>query len=103
MTLKQIAKKLGGVVDQADVARAILGGQECRIETDGESHRTGNAARYWLSSYERAGLHPNAGEVMGWLENGPATRQYIVEGRPEMRAALAQLLRVDSSRRPRAA
>ena len=48
---------------------------------------------YRLSPYERDGFHPNAGEVMAWLEDRPLPRSRIEEDRPEMRAALKQLVK----------
>lgn len=68
-----------------DVWTAFRNAEEDRIENEGE--------RLWLSKYERAGLHPNAGEVMAWLNDRPLPRQYIEEDRPEMQAALKQLIR----------
>ena len=68
-TVAEITTKSKLTVDKIETA--YLDAQEERIETD---HKSGSKQRFWLSRYERQGLHPNAGEVMGWLEDRPVPR-----------------------------
>jgi len=78
-----------------DEVREVFTGAdaEYRIEDD-RSDGWQSVRRLCLSEYERAGLHPNASEVMAWLERGPKPRLYIEEYRPpEMKAALKQLIK----------
>ena len=83
-TYKEIAAATR--LTEGEVWTAVRGAEEDRIGDN-------NGERVWLSEYELAGLHPNAGEVMAWLKDGPLPRLYIEEHRREMRAALNQLVK----------
>jgi hypothetical protein len=94
LTAREIAAKTG--LTLAEIQTACLRAEENRIETDNRPADTGvfagSTTLFWLSAYERAGLHPNAGEVMSWLSQ-PLPREYVEKHRPEMKAALAELLK----------
>jgi len=92
LTACEITAKTG--LTLIEIQTACFHAQKNRIETN---DRPGSGyhkptTRLWLSIYEREGMHPNAGEVMAWLSR-PLPRKYIENHRPEMKAALAELVK----------